>query len=310
MPVAKKVTPPVEVAGINFGDLNMYAAGGGIPPGQYALEHTVQMFQAENKAGQKLGESRLGVMVKAHSLSDSSHQGDGAYTAFYSLGTNAHKSFAPNPDTGKSLVAIPGGSGSTLPDSTNWSLLLKSYYDSGLPAGVFSNDISVLDGTHVVIAHVPEPEERKSFGSATMENAGTERKNRTISVVSEILDDGKPWEGTGGIPTGATAVPVTKVNGAVKPTPISKPGTKATPASDEADVLSAAVNSGSEVLEKNPKGMAWLPFRTGTFSAVKKTYGDDMAQAVQDAYFTNDDGANSLLNQLGNEKAGAMGKRS
>jgi hypothetical protein len=312
MAVTKKAAPPVETAGVNFGEDSFYVTGGGIPNGQYALEFIVKMHQGTDKNGVAKYAARLGVMVMAHSLSDPEHQGEGkAYTEFYSMGTDAHKSYAPNAETGKSLVPVPGGPGGGLPSSTNFAILRKSLVDSGLPSGIFVNDISVLDGIHVVMMKVKPPEERSTFASkSSSEVGGEERSDRMISVVSEILDDGKPWEGTGGIPAGASA-PVTKAP--VKaPTPIKgKTPPSATPeeteSADEADVMTAASSAAVDILnsinpmtkKSNLGGMLHLTLRTGIYSLVKKTHGEDMAQAVASTYFASTDALNELLNPIG-----------
>ncbi len=256
--------------------------------------------------------------------------GEAAYNQFYSLGTSADKSFAPDTTTGKRLVLVPGGPGAVVYNSTNWAYLLKSLYDCGLPKGVFSNNVGVLDGIHVQMTSIPEPAERASFGSKLNEG-GEERKPGNISIVTQILDGGKPWEGTGGIPQ-AGAAP--RVNGpapvgqplprpvAGQPTmrpaaaaplplrPTTAPAAPAPPpqapaAMDSSDIQNAAVNGGTAVLEKNLKGITKLSFRTSTFSAVKAAYGDDMAQAVQEVYFANDESANVLCGLLGYTIKGA-----
>ena len=311
-----KKTAPVAPAGVNFGSLDMYVAGFGIPEGNYvAADHTVMMYQAENKTtGVKRGEPRLGVMITFYPM-DKPFTEENARTQFYSMGGAADKSFQPNPETGKGIVPVPGGAGTTLNNSTNWSLYLKSLYDCGLPEGIFSNDLSVLDGTHVHITNVPEPAERKGFvnKAATGEAAAEEpRQNNTVAVVSEILDDGKPWEGTGGIPEAAPAKPAGKVNGKLpaKVTTIAKPAA-APPPPDEAgddDIQTAAISGISAVLETKPEGCAKLQLRVGTLNAVKKSLGDDMASAVIDTYFGDDATLNALLGQVGYAIAGQQVK--
>ena len=314
--------PPANLAA--FGDMGFYTSGGGIPPGVYALEFGVQNFQAVNAQGVTRGASRLGVMIKAHSLSDPSHIGETAHSQFYSMGSQADKSFAPSPD-GKGICPIPGGPAAGLNISTNWAILLKSFYDCGLPSGVFSNNLAVLDGMWVQVIQVPEPEERKSFVStaASAEVQGEPRRDNKISVATAILDNGKPWEGTGGIPDAADFAngPVVSTTGMSNPAPppqtsaaqvnrpiaaVSQPAQAPTPANapDSADVFSAAQSGATDVLGKNLKGCNKLVLRTGTFTAVKNTYGDDMAQAVQDAYFTSDDKLSMLIGALGYKLVG------
>jgi hypothetical protein len=223
------------------------------------------------------------------------------------MGSNADKTFAPNAETGKGVVLVPGAAGSTLNNSTNWSLLLKSLYDSGLPQGVFTNDFSVIDGIHVHVSQVPEPEERKGFqtaktGEAAMAGGDAQRKG-TVAIVTEIKDDGKPWEGTGGIPTGTAAAapkPATKVN--------SKPATTVAAAVDagDEDVQTAAINSISNVLEDKPMGCPKILLKTTVFKDLEKT-DKDMAQKVQTMLNVEANLA-TLLGSLGYTIAGAQVK--
>lgn len=289
-PIKRTAAPPAPT-GINFGDLDMYVAGGGIPDGDYiAKDHSVMMYQAKNAAGANQGPPRLGVMITFLPLADPKEEN--ARTQFYSMGGKADQSFAPNPENGKGLVVIPGAAGQTLNHSTNWALYLKSLYDSGLPKGVFSNDLTPLDGIWVHVQSVPEPEERKGFAqSQTGEAAGMpqENRNRTIAIVTEIKEGGSPWEGGGG--TKATAKAPT-----TKPTPTTKaPVVENTV--DTEDVHTAAIDGVSDVLTKKPNGCPRLALRTGTFNAVKAKAGEDMAGAVISTYFEGQPEA--LANLLG-----------
>lgn len=310
---AAAAAPPVE--GVNFGDLSLYVAGGGLPEGDYALEFTVEMYQALTKENVARGPQRLGAMVKAHSLSE---PGAEPRTQFYSFGSSADKSFAPNPDTGKGVVAVPGGPATTLNNSTNWAILLKSLYDCGLPVGIFTNDFSVLDGIHVHMTNVPEPEERKGFQSKTGD-AAEERKAGTIAIVTEIKEDGKPWEGTGGIPDASAPKPAAR--GAARPTPVAQrtaapkatspkavakvaPAPVAAPTDD--DVATAAQNGIATVLEKadNANGCTKLLLRTGSFKAIDASEGKEMASAVLETYFDSDEHLNLVLEPMGYVSAG------
>ena len=295
-------------SGFNLGDLSGYSSGGVLAEGDYCLkDFTVQMFQGTKADGSPAGASRLGVMITLVPLA-----GGEEHTQFYSFGSKAHESWQPNPETGKGLIQVPGGPGTPPNASTNWAVLLKSMYDSGLPQGVLSDDFSVLDGMWVHMANVPEPQERKSFVSKTGE-AAVEDKARTIAVVTEIKDDGKPWEGTGGVPeVAAPAKPGPKV---VKPVsgPVSGAVQKATttrtaPASTgpSEDVESAALTGVGEVLADKPKGCTKLILRTGTFKAVSTAHDQKMASAVIDAYFGSDEALNSLISQHGFAVKGPM----
>ena len=307
-----------KAAGVAFGDLSMYVAGGGLPEGDYIIKDaTVQMYQAPaNQTTGKTSPARLGIMLTLIPYRETAKgvEYEEEKTQFYSLGTKAHESFAPNPDTGKGVVAVPGGPASTFNNSTNWAIFLKSLRDSGLPEGTFTDDVSVLEGTWVHMSNMPEPAERAGFQSQTGEVAG-ERKAGTIAVVSEIKDDGKPWEGSGGVPdveaapAPAAAKIATKVaaagqkfNGKAGPaTPVKTkpaPAPAPEPEGDEA-TQAAAISAISSILEKNPKGLKKLQLRTGTFKAVNDAEGAEMAQAVTNTFLVDDATLSGLLGELG-----------
>lgn len=291
-----------KTGAVPFGSREMYTSGGGLAEGDYVWkELKVQMYQAPaNQQSGKQSPARLGVMITLLPLPSGEET-----TQFYSMGTKAHESFAPNPETGKGIVQVPGGPASTFNDKTNWAILHKSLLDSGLPEGIFVDDLGVLEGMHVHMANVPEPAERAGFQSQTGEVAG-ERKIGTIAVVTEIKDDGKPWEGTGGVPEEAPAK--TSPKGKAAPT-VGKPATTspkagtATTASptDEVDpeVYSHAGVAVSSILEKNPKGIKKLQLRTGTFKYFHDAKNPDMAQAVINTYFNDDKVLDLFLQELG-----------
>lgn len=283
--------PPVE--GINFGALNAYSGGFTLPEGDYALEFEACMETLTEKQSNR--QPRLGVLITAHPL-----DGGEAVPQFLSMGGKAHLSFAPNPDTGKGFVQIPGGAGASLNNKTNWFIFLKSLYDSGMPEGTLINDFTAIDGVWVHTQQIPEPEDRKGFGGAKTGEMEEQRTPGMIPVVTEIKEGGKPWEGTGGI--GVAPAPVK-----AGPKAVAKPGAKkAAPApvveaaevTDET-ILDAAVQGITAVLEKSPAGCTRLLLRTQTFTAVQKAAGDDMAQAVIDTFFGSDAALNGPLAQLG-----------
>lgn len=299
-PRQTKPVPPTEEL-INIGDLGIYTGGFGIPSGDYALQFDVCMYDFRRADGSTGGPPKLGCVVTAQPLTGAI---DSPATQFYGFGNGSEKSFAPN-STGKGIVTIPGGPGFIFNPSTNWAIFLKSLYDSGLPKGIFTGDCSVLDGMWVHTAQIDEPEERKAFANK-MSEAQVEKRDRKISVVTEIKDNGKPWEGTGGMPSGAAVAAkaaAPRVNGQTAPMP-QQP--KPADGPDSADIQIAAQNGASKVLGTNANinGMLYLPFRTGTFTAVKELHGDDMAQAVQNTYFKDDTAVNNLLGLLGYKKAG------
>lgn len=297
MALPKKGAAPAST--VQFGSLDNYSQGGGVPEDDYCLSDFSFKVHAHTKQdGTSAGPARLGVMITLVSLS-----GDGEpREQFYSLGSKADQSFAPDSETGKKLVAVPGGPGGSLNNSTNWAVFLKSLYDSGLPQGILSDDLSVLDGVHVHIANIPEPEGRKSFQAQTGEAAG-ERKNNTIAVVTEIKDDGKPWEGTGGVPE---AKPAAKANGKPAGAVVAKPVTSKVPVkaalvevSDEQDMMAVAQSAVASVIAKqNGKPLLKLILRTSTFKVLNESH-PDMTQEVMDTFFTSDENTNALLGELG-----------
>lgn len=302
MAIQRRAAAQAAPSGVSFGDLGFYAGGFSLPEGDYALEFDVRMH-ANTKQDGTTGQQFLGVMMHCHPLT-----GGEAHEKFLSMGGKSDQSFAPDPTTGKGLVAIPGGLGQNLSNKTNWALFLKSLYDCGLPQGIFTNDLTVLDGVHVHISNIPEPEERKSFASKTGEVEDSKPRGvNLIPIVTEIKEDGKPWEGSGGIPSaqpvkrGAASKAVAPKRAVAPPPPQETEG-------DGEEVMTAAINGITEVLEKNPNGTSKLMVRTGTFKAVSAAAGAEMAQAVSDQFFGSDEALNSLLGQLGYVVAGMQVK--
>lgn len=286
----------------------LYSSGGGIPEGLYALEFLACMHQATNQTtGAVLGPPRLGVMVTAHPIDEAGASLGEARQKFYGMGSNAHASFLPTED-GKDLAAVPGGRFTTLMGNTNWALLRKSLVDCD-PAVAGLETLAELDGVWARLANVPEPEERKNFGPKTGEAAlaqegQPERKGPgLVGIVTEILENGKPWEGGGGLPTEAAALaakPKPGPKGVVKP-PVAKaaapkaPVAKAAaaPVEDE-DISARAVTLISAQLENNMAGMKRLKLRTEVFKAA----GPDGNQVVS-TVFASDESLMGFLQPLG-----------
>lgn len=305
--VAAKAVPAISLL-----DLSMYVGGGGLPEGNYALEFMIKMHQAVDKVtGANRGGERLGVMVTAHSLTDTNAE---PRQQFYSMGTKAHEAFAPNPDTGKSLVAVAGGTGaSTLSPQTNWAYLLKSLYDAGMPEDLKSNDLTVLDGVWVHVHSIPEPEERKAFKTSNVaETSQEDRRPGTISIVSEILPKGAPWEDNGGgIPekgaapatTAAAVKPNGKALGKVATTPVAPAPQPDGGVTDE-ELMELALQGATTVLEANVSGVSKLQMKSGMFKAISADYEEEIASQVINAFFKSDDDLNGVVNQLGYKVSG------
>lgn len=290
-------TAVTKPAGPNFLDPDFYSGGFSLAPGLYAMEHNIVLHAYTDKDGNTKGDPRLGIMLDAYPINEKGESTGAKAQQFLSMGTSAHKSYVPN-ESGKGLEAVAGGPGS-VSNKANWFFYMESMLNCGAPRG--GADISVLDGIWVRIDSIPEPEERKGFGSTgevQQEKKGTSK----IPVVTEILDGGKPWEGTGGIPdVDAPAAPAVKAGpkGVVKPA-AAKPAPAAAAELDES-VLTAATNGIAAVLTKpqNAKGMVKLMLKTGTFKAVKEAESDEVAQAVIEHFFGADETAlASLLSEL------------
>lgn len=294
--------------GPDFGSLGFYSGGRMLPEGDYALDFTLKMHAGTKADGTPAGPERLGVMLTCFPIGkDGAVVGEGT-EHFLSMGTKAGESYAPDADTGKSLVSIPGGPGIGPNNKTNWFAFLKSLYDSGLPEGILSNDFTVVDGVWVHIQNVPEPEDRKSFRATTGE-AGIDEKRGggMMAVVTEILDGGAPWEGGGGITTSKKAAkpgPRGVVKHTIKAAPAPAAKKKAT-GSDDDEVKSAAETAIAGVLEAKPDGCKRLILQTGSFKLVKVSDGDEMASKVADLIKTDDDTLSSILGELGFELNGS-----
>jgi hypothetical protein len=291
MALPKKNVPELEI--VNLGDESIYTGGFTIPEGIYTWKDVSVVMHAgfKENSNQK---ARLGVMITLVPEDAPTEE----KKQFYSFGSNADKSFAPNPHTGKSVVLVPGAVGNTLPDSTNWNVLRKSLMDSGLPSGVFVGDFSVFIGLRAHMVSVSEPEERKGFAqSQTGEAQAEPRRTNQIAIVTEILHG--PWDGEEVKKPATTAKPLAKP-AAKKVEPEPEPEETAT----DDDVKAVAVAAISDVLEKEPEGTLKLKARTTAFGIIKKKHGDDAAQAATEQFFSNDNAFNSILGELGYKVAG------
>lgn len=301
-PVAPIAAPVVNL--INFGALEFYSGGGlRLPEGRYAVEFMVEMNSFLKQDGTPAGTPKLGVMGYFTPL-----EGGEQRQQFFSMGTKAHLSFAPDPNTGKGLVLVAGGPASGAPRSTGWQLFLNSLYDCGLPEGIFTNDLTAIDGVWVHTANQPEPAERKGFGAAKTGEAEVEERkgDGLMTVAVEIIEGGKPWEGTGGIPTEAVAAPVAapktvvgRIAPKVAPKPVAPAPVAAAPAGDSDDVMAAAEAAIAEILTAKPAGCPKLALKTGVFGVITKAYGNEMAQAVQAQVMMSDAVLANLLGTLG-----------
>lgn len=226
-PAQQVQTAPAQ--GVSFMDLGFYAGGFGLPAGDCILYHEAMLFSGTKADGSSYGAPRLGVMVTAYYFDDLEHP----KTQFYSMGTNADKSFTVDPDSqGKRIIPIAGAPGSTsLNNSTNWFFYLKSFFDCGLQPGQ-AEDLSNIDGTWATIQHIDEPESRKGFQSQTGESAFQKADSgpKKIGVLLEVLPGGAPWEGGGGWVEQAPVAPAPPARPAARPAAPAAPARAAAPA--------------------------------------------------------------------------------
>lgn len=309
-PTKVPVRPPSPVDDVNIGDYKQLTSGYTIPDGAYTCFFNVVMHAGFGTNTRNLP-PRLGLMMDAFPLDRPVEK---AYQAFFGFGKDAEKSFAPNPVTGKGLVRVPGGPGTMPYASTNYGYFLKSLYDCGLPEGVLSNDFTVIDGSHLHLTSQPEPEERKGFVNNTAE-VQEPRKDSKITVVTEILDGGKPWEGTGGMPVfdnspktapkvAPKTAPAARAPAKTGPVAVAAPAPTTTDAEVDETVQTAAITAASEVITQFPNGTTKTLLKTRVKTALASD--PDLAAAVDATYLADDNGLTTLLGFLGYSLKGPM----
>lgn len=296
MAVRRMATPAAPVEELaNFGESAFYSGTFGIPEGNYELTFNTLMHQSTRKDGTPVGEAFLGVQIIAQPINAEGQATGEAIDEVVSMGQRAKLSFVPS-SNGKGVVAVPGGPASGVSDQANWGFFRKSLLDSGMPEGVFVNSLEAIDGIHVHIQRIPEPESRKQLrqgatGEAAMAGSQQEQRIRTMPVVTEFLDN--PWTDA----PATQAAPVARVVGRVAPKPVATPPARtfskapvAAPAptevSDE-ELLAAAQDVFADVLSegKNAHGCKRLILRTSSLPIAEKKYGEEVAQAIINSFF-------------------------
>lgn len=287
----------------DFGSLENYSAtGGGLPPSKYAMFFEFVMRTPQDKQGNAKGATHLSAKALCYDLVK---PGDEPREQFWGMGKKAHESWLPDPEDPKRLVAVEGGPGGGLDNRTNWYIFLKSMYDAGLPNGTLADEvgptIAALDGVWVLTGEVPEPAERQgmSSGAASGEVAGAPRQLGKIAVVVDFVDEGKPWEGGGGMPKvgkaaaakATTGKPVAKKKADPEPEEEAEPETE----TDGIDLASVAESALSEVLGKNENGMSRLKLKIESLKVANKKFGEEAGTNFVDAYFPANDPKFKLL---------------
>lgn len=315
-PIARRPAPVAAASeGVDFlsRTSSLYSGSFVLPAGDWAIWFDLMLQQP--KENSSYSNPRLGVRLSCVPLDRPNAE---PTEQFLSMGRKAHESFLPS-ENGKSLVPVIGGPG-TLTNKSNWNLFRDSMYNAGLPEGIMSNDLSVLDGIWVTTAQEAEPEERKGFGGA--ETGEVQQQNRgtgKIPVVIAIIEGGAPWEGGGGLPEATAPKAAVRPGPKAAAAPVARPAAKPAPvraaaapaeAVDEDAVTTAAVNAVGAILgeEKYAAGIPKLILKTSVFKAIEKSDGKEMASAVTEAYFKTDELMAGLLEQIGYTLAGTTVK--
>ncbi len=293
-------TPPLRrVANVQtyvpFLRLDTYTTGAGLPDGDYLwVDLSVLMHTPTKKDGTVVGPPKLAVRVTMDPP-------NGAQTVeerkdhVYGMGTKAHLAFQPDPETAKRIIPIPGAPAANIYESSNFHLLLKSLYDSGMPADYVLDDLRALEGITVHIHNIDEPAERAGFKTQNQtEVQDAPRKPNKIPVVSQIIK--APWLGNMAAPK--PVAPVAHVSLAA-PAPVALPVNGAPVVSTEPamDDESTVVQTIITLLDAAPnKSTNKLSLQTGAFRILK---AHPNCQAMMNTYFSNNDNLTALLSQLG-----------
>lgn len=328
---AAVVAAPVVKNYVSFGSMDFYSGSRSIPENDYALEFNWQNFTPKKPDGTPLGTMRLVVMVSHYPMT-----GGNVIEFPLGVGEKAHESFQPDPDNPKCLLAVPGGPGQSISKLSNWGIYLGSLYhpvlepEAGLPEGTLDNDFSVIDGLQAHVMMQPEPEARKNLPkSTTAELQGDDQRKGSglVPMVMSILPDGKPWEGTGGFPDGATApapaapvaptpaparrapaapaarpaaAPAAAPRAAARPVarPTTAPPVVAAPSGVDENLLAAATMAAADVFAKYPDGVERNAFRMELFKILQATSNAAEANAIVKPIFATDVALNQLVNPL------------
>lgn len=321
-PTATRRTAPAVAAPVYgmLGDPAFYSGGGiNLPNGNYDwLDVQAVMFTPTKRDGSASKSAPfLSVQVTMRDDEQAEH------VQQYSMGSSAHLSWMPDPESGTRIIPVPNGPASGLNNQTNWEMLRKSLMDAQLGEGFLTDDLSVLNGLRVYMANIPEPEERKGFGGAKTGEVEEARRDRKVLVVQEILAmPGETEAPAAPAPPARTAAPRAAAPRAAAPAAAAPPArTAARPparaaappplpvaaageeVADDAAVLDAATAVLS--LPGNSKGMAKLKLRAACFKSLNETVGPEETQRLMDTYWTDDETIAGIFNQLGYKVVGA-----
>lgn len=292
---------------VKVGRLDTYVSGGGLPEGDYCLMFKFKLHQPmDRKTNQARGEKRLGVMITAYDLNNIAAE---PKEEFYSMGSKAHLSYCPDPETGMKIMAIPGAPAASFYQDTKWQMFLEELYNSTLPDGVFEDDLTAINGIHVHLHPIPEPaswsEIRKGaqVSEAAMAGQQVNSKPQMVAVPTMILDGGKPWEGTGGIPKEAKTAHGANgkaVAAAAASAPKPEDGAGGDDPSDD-ELLDLGSQAVTAILATpgNADGMPKAKLKTDCFEWATREYEPDVVTAMMDLLFGNADNLSAVLGELG-----------
>lgn len=323
MAVARRVSPPPAQSGgsVAFGSDGFFTGALGLPEGNYAISFNTALYQPTKQDGTPSKTPAFLAVIGTFYPIDANGNSLGEPTEHpLGCGTNAHESFLPSAD-GKGFDAVPNGKSAGIWNLSNFGIFFESLKSAGMPRDLVTSSFDVIDGIWCHVQNIPEPEEKKAAAKRARSKTGMagimgggdqeQERDRTVLVVSEILENGRPWEGSGGIPeVGAPAAKAPAKKAAPAPagrrpaaqTPV------AAPALDEETVGNAALEAIAGVLGNAPSGMAKAKLKVDTFAAVKKSSGDDVAQLVMETYLSDDATLAAVLEQVGYKVQGLFVK--
>ena len=319
-PIARRVNAPAQTSGgtVNFGADGFFTGAIGLPEGNYACSFSWQIYQPVKADGTPSKTPAFLAAIGEVTPIDQQGNALGEPTEMVlSCGRDAHESFLPSED-GKGLVGVPNGKSAGIWSLSNFAIFFDSLKQVGLPPGLISASLEPLDGVWLHLTNIPEPEQKKAAAKKARAKTGMsaimsggqqdDDRERTVIVATEILEGGKPWEGTGGIPDGSApkAAPKKAATPAAKKT-VAAPAPAAPAATDDETVGTAALETVAQVLGSYPQGMTKVNLRVQAFQALTKTYGDEIAQAAQ-ALLQTDDMLTAVLGEVGYKIVGLMVK--
>lgn len=317
----------------DFANVDNYTETGGfaLPKGRYCMFFDFILHTPMDKQGTVKGDTKLALRASCYDPADPTIE---PKEAIWGMGKKAHNMYLPDPDDPKRLVPVIGQDGKEatgqLDTRTNFFIFFKSMLDCQLPVDKMYDDegfptLANIDGIWMDTEQADEPESRKEMGKvqATGQVAPEPRKPMKITVCVNIPDEGKPWEGTGGMPEAAApAKPKAPVKPApkapAKPTaparpqppakrpapPVAEPEPEPGDGEDQAELGTIALDIISDVLgiEGFQDKISTMKMQVEVIKAAKKKFkSDEMGTAIVAEYFSPEGGGDreAILNSIG-----------